>query len=118
MNGILEENPSTSIKLSYKLGSNIKRSNENINVVFMNQPVGMGYSSANIAPENPVNLETKYIYDLIQIILTRYLRTSQVSLHDLFYDDHIILDWIIKIIHENDDSKIKSFYCFIEKYYD
>ena len=79
-----------------------KRWNEKMNVVFIEQPVGTGFSRGNGKGAEDTQVHARYIYDFIQVVLARHPHIPDVSLHSLSYGGHFIPEWAIRIVQEND----------------
>jgi len=83
-----------------------KRWNEKMNVVFIEQPIGTGFSRGSGKGAEDTRVGAQYIYDFIQVVLTRHPHISDVSLHSLSYGGHFIPEWAMRIVKEN--AKVKA----------
>ena len=83
-----------------------KRWNKKMNVVFIEQPIGTGFSRGNGKGAEDTRVGTQYVYDFIQVVLARHPSISNVSLHSLSYGGHFIPEWAMRIVEEN--AKVKT----------
>lgn len=91
------------MKLVYD--SKARRWNERVNVIFLDQPIGTGFSRGTGGGEKDTRVGAEYIYNFIQVVLSRHPNISEVSLHSLSYGGHFIPEWAHKIITENHKAR-------------
>jgi carboxypeptidase C (cathepsin A) len=94
------------LKMAYKFDARRKRWNDNVNVVFVEQPIGTGYSRGNGRGEEDTRVGAELIYEFIQVLLSRHPHFTEVSLHGLSYGGHFIPEWAHRIVTEN--AKVKE----------
>lgn len=99
--GCVLEEDYRGMRLSYKPHGSAKPWNEKLNVVFIEQPVGTGFSRGSGKAEEDTRVGAEYIYEFIQVILARHPRIPDVSLHSLSYGGHFVPEWTKKIVDEN-----------------
>jgi cathepsin A (carboxypeptidase C) len=87
------------MKLVYD--SKIKRWNEKVNMIFLDQPIGTGFSRGNGRGGEDTRIGAEYIYNFIQVVLSRHPSIPEISLHSLSYGGHFIPEWANKIVTEN-----------------
>jgi carboxypeptidase C (cathepsin A) len=79
----------------------VKRWNEKVNVIFLDQPIGTGFSRGTGRGEQDTRVGAEYIYNFIQVVLSRHPTIPEVSLHSLSYGGHFVSEWAHKIVSEN-----------------
>ena len=94
------------IRLEYKPGSEPAAWNDKINVIFIEQPLGTGFTRGSGGGEDDSRIGAEYIYDFLQVVLARHPHVSAVSLHSLSYGGHFVPEWASKIIKENEKVKM------------
>jgi cathepsin A (carboxypeptidase C) len=104
--GCILQDDSRGMKLLYKPNDRSKRWNEKVNVIFLDQPIGTGFSRGNGLGSEDTRIGAEYIYDFIQVVLARHPHIPEVSLHSLSYGGHFVPEWAKKIVDEN--AKVKS----------
>src|SRR5437868_5591853 len=101
--GCFLQDDARGMKLVYD--SKVKRWNEKVNVIFLDQPIGTGFSRGNGRGEEDTRIGAEYIYNFIQVVLSRHPNISEVSLHSLSYGGHFVAEWANKIVTENTRAK-------------
>lgn len=99
--GCILQNDYRGMRLQYTREGK-KRWNENVNVVFIEQPLGTGFSRGHGRGEEDTRIGAEYIYEFIQIVLARHSKIPHVSLHTLSYGGHFIPEWAKRIVDENE----------------
>jgi cathepsin A (carboxypeptidase C) len=75
--------------------------NTKLNVIFVDQPIGTGFSFGSGESAYDSRIGAEIIYDFIQVVLSRHTRIPSVSLHSLSYGGHFIPEWAVKILSAN-----------------
>ena len=83
--GCILEDDYLGMRLSYKPDSQAKPWNDKFNVVFIEQPLGTGFTRGSGKGEEDTRIGAEYIYEFIQVVLTRHPHIPDVSLHSLSY---------------------------------
>jgi carboxypeptidase C (cathepsin A) len=78
-----------------------RRWNKNVNVVFIEEPIGTGFSRGAGKAEEDTRAGAEHIYDFLEIVLSRHPSIPHVSLHSLSYGGHFVPVWAHKIVEEN-----------------
>jgi cathepsin A (carboxypeptidase C) len=99
--GCILEEDYRGMRLTHKPDPQVKPWNDKMNVVFIEQPVGTGFSRGNGKGEEDTRVGAEYIYEFIQVVLARHPHISDVSLHSLSYGGHFIPEWAKRIVDEN-----------------
>jgi carboxypeptidase C (cathepsin A) len=99
--GCVLEDTYNGMRMSYKPDGAIKRWNEKVNVIFIEQPIGTGFSYGSGASESDTRVGAEHIYNFIQVVLSRHPHIPSVSFHSLSYGGHFVPEWANKIIDEN-----------------
>ena len=99
--GCILEKTSNGMKLSYKPSDTAKRWNEKVNVIFIEQPIGTGFSYGSGPSADDTRIGAEDIYNFIQIVLSRHPHIPNVSFHSLSYGGHFVPEWANKVIEEN-----------------
>jgi cathepsin A (carboxypeptidase C) len=104
--GCMLETTANGMRLSYKSVNNMRRWNEKVNVIFLEQPIGTGFSYGSGPSAMDTRSGAEDIYHFIQIILSRHPHIPSVSFHSLSYGGHFVPEWSNKVIEEN--ARIRS----------
>ena len=94
------------IRLEYKPDSEPKPWNDKVNVIFIEQPLGTGFTRGHGKGEDDSRIGAEYIYEFLQVVLARHPHVPSVSLHSLSYGGHFVPEWASKIITENGKVKM------------
>ena len=103
--GCILEEDYLGMRLSYMPNAQVKPWNEGVNVVFIEQPLGTGFSRGSGKGEQDTRIGAEYIYDFIQVVLARHPHIPHVSLHSLSFGGHFIPEWAKMIVDENEKVK-------------
>lgn len=99
--GCILEDDYRGMRLAYKPDSQAKPWNDKLNVVFIEQPLGTGFTRGSGRGEEDTRVGAEYIYEFIQVVLARHPHIPDVSLHSLSYGGHFIPEWAKRIVDEN-----------------
>src|SRR5271154_1076265 len=71
------------MRLSHKPDAQVKSWKDKLNVVFIEQPLGTGFTKGSGKGEEDTRVGAEYIYEFIQVVLGRHPHIPDVSLHSL-----------------------------------
>jgi carboxypeptidase C (cathepsin A) len=80
--------------------------NRKMNVIFIEQPLGTGFSKGNAKGEEDTRVGAEYIYNFLQVVLSRHPHIPDVSFHSLSFGGHFVTEWSSVVISEN--AKVKA----------
>jgi carboxypeptidase C (cathepsin A) len=104
--GCILEDDYRGMRLTFKYDVQPRPWNRKMNVVFIEQPLGTGFSRGSAKGEEDSRVGAEYIYSFLQVVLSRHSYISDVSFHSLSYGGHFVPEWANVVINEN--AKVRT----------
>jgi len=104
--GCILEEDYRGMRLTYKPDVRPHPWNRKMNVIFIEQPLGTGFSKGSAKGEEDSRIGAEYIYNFLQVVLNRHPHIPDISFHSLSFGGHFVPEWANVVINEN--AKVKS----------